>query len=202
MLKNFSKIIFRKNSRVLQSIHPQNKSIHLQFSCQSKFSETTTKSIPIEDQKHRKVVNVQTDTLMFTEINKSCCHGCGVKLQIIDSNEEGFIDYKIYSSYLKETFPEKEKNKSLVELEIEKYIQLYKDGIDEDLSKNPENVEPPSNPHSLENLETNFFQSFWKNKSTKFLYCFRCQKIKNHQFDDILNINTRLKCLIKSSPNI
>lgn len=68
----------------------------------------------------------------------------------------------------------------------------------------PKNSKDPKDNHSLavklteeepdfEDTDKKFFANFWKQKSIKGLNCLRCQRIKSHKIEEIMNIETGIK---------
>lgn len=133
-------------------------------------------------------------TLVFSELSKSCCVGCGVKLQMTDPYEEGYIDYKVFAAHLARKIAENSPHKNDdVHREIERYLtQQRRSSSDTPPEKKAESIDPPPREEWAD-LEDDFFRSFWKRKETKVLNCLRCQKIKNHEWEEVAKIRTRLK---------
>lgn len=209
MLKFPKNIMYKSSFPISKTQNPSFFSLKLKtmkaeipknnFCSLNNFSELKS---PISNlQKKNISIPANNSPSFFEDINKSCCNGCGVKLQITDPYEEGYIDYKVFAKYLSEKIDEsRQKSGSNLDKEIEKYLKFYKENAsNETPDLTAENVDPQNNENSLENLESNFFESFWRKKSFKNLNCLRCQKIKNHEYDEILKIKTRVKSLIMSN---
>jgi hypothetical protein len=137
---------------------------------------------------------IPESTLVFSEISKACCVGCGVKLQMIDPYEEGYIDYKAFAAFLANKMAENSSSKNdQLQREIEQHLRTQKrNRSDTAPAKQAENIDPPPR-EEWKDMEEDFFGAFWKKKQPKILNCLRCQKIKNHEWEEVAKIRTRLK---------
>ena len=144
---------------------------------------------------------------VFTELPKLRCKGCGVKLQISEPYEEGYIDYAYLSKFLANRIKTADETGEKLERDLKKYLRAYKetarnisnnDNLVEDKDQ-AENVSPEGLSQQHVETEERFFSEFWKKKYVKGVNCFRCQKIKNNQIEDIFNISTRIKGKLRSS---
>ncbi len=130
------------------------------------------------------------------EVTKLSCNGCGAKVQYADPFEEGYVDLNFVTKYLESKHKGSSERLKAIDEEIQMYLR--------NASDRPKNSKDPKRNHSLavkltdedpefEDLDKKFFANFWKQKTIKGLNCLRCQRIKTHKIDEIMNMETGLK---------
>ena len=130
------------------------------------------------------------------EITRLSCNGCGAKIQYADPYNEGYADLKVVTQYLEGKHKGSSERLSALDEEIQTYLR--------NSSSRPKDSKDPKRNHSLavkldeeepdfEDVDKKFFANFWKQKSIKALNCLRCQRIKSHKIDEIMNIETGIK---------